>query len=322
MNTEPRQADRERIENEAAVWAARLRGGGMTDADRTRLTGWLEQDSEHQFVLSRYRELASDLDHQLGTPGQGAILDNTIARRRRWRTATIAFAAAAAVAVLFFVLGGRPREFATHTAERHVATLDDGSRIELNAQTQLAVAFTRHERHVRLTRGEAFFTVAKDANRPFVVTTPAGKVRVTGTVFNVRAARTERVEVTVLEGHVQVRPDAAPESAALAAGEQAILAHDRVDVNTLAETAVQDAVAWRQGLAHFEDTPLQDVIDRFAAYHARTITVAPGVADMRLGGRYSLDDLNGALETIERVLPVRVEREAGGAVRIVAAGSR
>src|SRR6185503_6672775 len=151
--------------------------------------------------------------------------------------------------------------------------LDDGSRIELNAQTHLEVDFSRHERHVRLLRGEALFIVAKDAARPFIVTTPSGTVRVTGTIFNVRAARpitgADRVEVTVLEGHVRVRPADAADDASLKVGSRAIVARDRIAVSTLAETAVQDVVAWRQGMAHFEDTPLQDVIERFGAYHAR-----------------------------------------------------
>ncbi|MES1194858.1 MAG: FecR domain-containing protein, partial [Opitutus sp.] len=317
-----RETQLERIEDEAAVWAARLRGGGMTDADRAVLAAWLERDPEHRWVLSRYRELTGVLDVQLAPPGAAAA--GRAARCSPWRVAGVLLAAAAAVAIMLLVLAGRPREFATKTAERHVATLDDGSRIELNAQTQLTVDLGRRERRVRVVRGEALFTVAKDAARPFFVETPAGTVRVTGTVFDVRATQTERVEVTVLEGHVRVAPGAASATAdaALIPGQQAVLARENVSVRVLPESAVQDVLAWRQGFAAFDDTPLRDAVERFSAYHARTITLAPEVRELRLGGRYSLDDLEGALETIERVLPVRVERGAAGAVRIVAAGAR
>ena len=324
MSTETSHADHERLEDEAAIWAARLRSGGMTDADRAVLQAWLDQDPEHRWMLAQYRGLVSHLDEGLHSPAQVAGIDHTLRRRRQWRVASATLAAAAAIVVLCAVLLGRPKEFSTRTAERHVATLADGSRIELNAQTHLTVDFSRRERRVELTRGEALFTVAQDTERPFFVTTPTGFVRVTGTVFNVRAGGTERVEVTVLEGHVRVRAATATEEsdAALTRGRQAIVARDAVQVKTLPELAAQDVIAWRTGMAHFSETPLREVMERFAAYHPRPITIAPEVAELRLGGRYSLDDLNGALETIEQVLPVRVERGGGGAVRIVGAGGR
>jgi transmembrane sensor len=233
--------------------------------------------------------------------------------------------------VIFLTLSSRPMAFATKIAERHIATLADGSRIELNAQTELTVELGRHERYVRLARGEALFSVAKDPARPFVVETRGGVVRVTGTIFNVRAARDNsggngpaRVEVTVLEGHVRVHAAQAPatEDAALTLGQQASMTAERVDLHALAPDKLQDVVAWRKGEAVFDDTPLREVMERFAAYHPRAITVAADVADIRLGGRYSLDDLEGALEAIERALPVRVERGAAGAVKILASTAR
>ncbi|MBM3855188.1 MAG: DUF4880 domain-containing protein [Verrucomicrobia bacterium] len=308
----------ERIEEEASLWAARLRGGAMTDADRSRLADWLARDPEHGAVLARYRELAAQLDEHLDS---GAT-ERAGGARRRWWFAAVGLGAAAAITLAWIGWAARAREFSTATAERHVASLRDGTRVELNAQTKLAVDFTRGERRVRLARGEAFFVVAKEAARPFVVETPAGSVRVTGTAFNVRAATATRTEVTVLEGHVRVRPAVAGDDAALTSGRQAILSAERIEVRTLGDAAAQDAAAWRTGLGVFEDTPLRDALERFAAYHTRTVTVAPEVADLRLGGRYALDDLDGALEAIERTLAVRVERGAAGAVRIVAAGAR
>jgi transmembrane sensor len=210
---------------------------------------------------------------------------------------------------------GRSREFTTQTAERHAAALADGSRVELNAQTALAVVFTKAERRVRLARGEALFTVAKDAARPFVVETPAGVVRVTGTVFNVRAAAAQRVEVTVLEGTVRVQPEHATEkTATLTADNQAVLRAENVETHTLHAGAAQDVAAWRQGQAVFEDTRLADAIERFAAYHVRRIAVDAAAADLRLGGRFSLDDLDGWLDFVQRVLPVRVARVDGAVV--------
>lgn len=315
------ESKRERIEGEASLWAARLDGGGLTDADRDALAVWLEADPEHRWVLSQYRQLSSQIDAHFS-----ARRPHRERQRRRWLVLLPALAAAAAIVLLFSLLVGRSQGIETKTGERHLATLEDGSRVELNALTSLSVAFRAGERHVRLARGEALFTVAKDAARPFVVETPAGTVRVTGTVFNVRAAERAhdaRVEVTVLEGRVQVHADdGGAVDTALAPDTQAVLAAGSVAVRSLGQAGAQAVVAWRQGQAVFEDTPLAEVVERFAAYHARAITVDPGAADLRLGGRYSLDDLDGLFDAVERVLPARVLRAPGGAVRIVATGAQ
>jgi len=302
----------ERIEEEASLWAARIDGGGLGDRDRAELSAWLAADAEHHRVLACYGDLSAQLDAQL------ALRDRPAAGAHRpWRMALGALAAAA-IGVFVAVLAGRPRELATKTAERQAIALDDGSRVELNAQTSLAVDFRRDERRVRLVRGEAWFRVARMPARPFVVETPAGVVRVTGTEFNVRAAPGEQVEVTVLAGTVHVRADGtAGTDEAVTPGLQAVMRGGQVAVRPLPEGAAQDAVAWRRGQTVFDNTPLGDAIERFAAYHARTITVDPAAEDLRLGGRFSLDDLDGFLESVESVLPVHVLRGPDRSVRIV-----
>jgi len=335
MSKMSREADFERIEDEASIWAARLRGGAMTDADRAALAAWLDRNPEHRWVLARYHELSAQLDAQFGAAAEATPITKRDAARRRWRRFTVMTAAAAALVMLAVVLTGPSREFETKTAERHLAALTDGSRVELNARTALAVDFRREERHVRLIRGEALFNVTKDPARPFVIDTPAGTVRVTGTVFDVRATSGDRVEVTVLEGTVQVHaaqdtstastsagaPMAPMHDAAITPGRQAVMSGGNVDLRTLPGGAVQNVTAWRQGQVVFEDTPLSEALERFAAYDQRKITVEPGAADLRLGGRYGLDDLDGLLTAVERVLPVRVLRGADGTVRIIVASA-
>jgi transmembrane sensor len=315
MTTMGANTPRERIDEEASLWAARIDGGSLSDGDRAALDAWLAADPEHRRVLDSYCALSAQLDARFCSekePVAGA--------RRRWRVVAGSLAAAAAVVAFVALLTGRPRELATQTAETQAVVLEDGSRMELNAQTSLAVSFRRAERRVTLARGEAWFSVSKDSTRPFVVETPSGVVRVTGTEFDVREASGERTEVTVLAGTVHVRASgAAATDEAIAPGGQAVVSSGHVTVRQLSDSAAQDAVAWRQGQTVFDNTPLGEAIERFTAYHARKITVDPSAADLRLGGRFSLNDLDGMLESVESVLPVRVLREQDGEVRIVAA---
>jgi transmembrane sensor len=314
MTTMAENPSAERIEEEASLWAARIEGGGLSGRDRAELSAWLAADAEHRRVLGCYCELSAQLDAQF-SPRE----ESRSGARRHWRLAVGAFLAAAAAIALIAVLARRPRDLATKTAERQSIALDDGSRVELNARTALSVDFRNDERRVKLAHGEAWFSVAKNPARPFVVETAAGVVRVTGTEFNVRVAHAERLEVTVLAGTVHVRASGdATTDKAVTPDREAVISGGQVTVRALPEGAAQDSVAWRQGQTVFDNTPLSEAIERFAAYHARTITVDPAVAELRLVGRFSLEDLDGLLESVESVLPVRVLHGPDGAVRIAA----
>ncbi|MEO6873386.1 MAG: FecR domain-containing protein, partial [Opitutaceae bacterium] len=169
----------------------------------------------------------------------------------------------------------------------------------------------------------AFFTVTKDKTRPFIVETPAGAVRVTGTVFNVRADSSSSLEVLVVEGAVQVRPGEAASGRApapflLGPGDRLTAGAGHVSVQPLSASAMDDALAWRHGQIVFDGVPLRDALARFARYHGRGITASPAVANLRVGGRYGLDDLDAFLTALEVVLPVRVSRDLNGTVQVSA----
>lgn len=237
---------------------------------------------------------------------------------RGWIWLMLAIAGVVAVAAAWIGRGERPRQFETARAERESATLSDGSSVELNAQTAFVVNFSGRERRVQFEHGEAMFTVTKDTSRPFVVETPAATLRVTGTAFNVRAPGAQRNEVTVFEGAVDVRAAQGGSEARLTPGQQGVVAQRGVEVRVLGESAAQDTVAWRQGQVVFNDTPLREALEHFAAYHVQKIVVDDAIADARLGGRYALNDVNGFLGAVERVLGGRIVREAGGVIRVTA----
>lgn len=315
-------------DDEAIAWATRLDGGDLSPAELALLDAWLACDPVRQWRLAHYQQFYAQLHGTLpAMAAAGALsLGETPAapvRRRRGRLAAFA-AVAAAVAVGAILWGQRPQKIFTDTAQRQSVTLADGTRTDLNARTRLSVDLRHDRRRVRLEQGEAVFNVTKDPARPFTVETAAGTVRVTGTVFNVRSAPSGALAVTVLEGHVLVQPvDATGREVdpppPLVAGDQL-----RFDPATRAiavdrPAVVEDVVAWREGRAVFTGTPLREVLERFADYHGRSIAVAPEAADLPLGGRYTLDDLDHFIASLELVLPVRVLRQGDGSLRVVAA---
>jgi len=315
-------------EDQAALWAARLEGSSLNAADRAALDVWLGEDASHRPLLSQYCQFSADLDRLLPAlvaSGAVAVPQGTPIRRpwNPWLVATAGlFAAAAAVAAVWLVHpGARLDAVATSVAQRREFTLADGSRVELNANTSMVIENGRAERRVRLADGEAYFIVSKDKARPFIVETPAGSVRVTGTIFNVRTEAATELDVTVVEGSVQVRPGgitgAQPSGAlVLGAGDNLYANRQGVSIRALSAGSLDDALAWRHGQMVFDGTMLGEALVRCSRYHGRQITATTGASRLRLSGRYSLDDLDGFFGQLELSLPVRVTAEPSGSVRV------
>ncbi len=317
---------------EAALWAARLDGDPLAGDRCAELDAWLARDPRHRALLSRYCQFSADLEKHLPElVAAGAIAAPPAAppaRRFGWGRSLFGFglaaAAVAAVTVWFTRPARNPAEdIVTATAQRATHVLADGTRIELNARTRLRFAQVGNERRVRLEGGEALFAVTRDPARPFVVTTSTGTVHVTGTTFSVRddPAAPVALEVVVVEGSVRVRPrHASDESFALKAGDRLAASQKQVSVGPLSPAALENALAWRDGFAVFDDLPLAEAAACFARYHGRKIVVAPEVARQRLGGLYRLDDLGAFTAGLERTnlpQPVSVRTSPDGALHVL-----
>ncbi len=317
-------------DEQAALWAARLDGSDLRAADRRAFDAWLAASPEHRTLLSGYCQLSADLEPRLRTLAETGRLVSPAAaiplptpgptRRRTLAWLGLAAAAAAfALAALWWqpAPAALSRQVATASAQRDSLTLPDGTRIDAHAQTNLRIDLAGRDRRIRLAAGEAYFEVARDPARPFVVETPAGSVRVTGTAFSVRTSPGGALEVLVREGTVQVRAgQAAPVPLELGAGARLRADGGHHHLDTLSPAEVDAALAWREGQAVFADTPLAEALARFAHYHGLGLVAAPEAAALPLGGRHRLDDLDGFLASLEAVLPVHVTRGLDGIVRV------
>lgn len=313
------------MEEQASLWAARLDGDSLTEELRRELQAWLAGDERRRAALATYCQFSADLESSLPALAAAGSLPRPARprRRRAWRPwvlgAGLAAAALAVVALWPFAPGTQSGSFATPVAQRESLTLADGSTVELDARTSLQVDLDGSLRRLRLAEGEAFFSVTKDPARPFVVETPLGSVRVKGTKFDVRAVSPDELAVTVQEGVVQINPALAGASSApivLHATDQLILDPSGATVRPLDARQLDDALAWREGRVVFDGTPLRAALARFARHHGVGITVAADAANLRIGGRFPIDDLNGFLATLEEIAPVHVSRNLNGTVHV------
>ncbi|HTL68166.1 MAG TPA: FecR domain-containing protein [Lacunisphaera sp.] len=322
----------ETADEKASLWAARLDGAVLTADQRIALDAWLETDPSHRALLSQYCQFSADLEQQMPLlagirelsaepqPAQATAQPHPWLRRSLMAGAALTAAAAVALVVWLERPRNQHAQLATPSGHRESLTLVEATRVDLNARTSLEVAIDGTSRHVRLPAGEAFFHVSKDPARPFIVETPAGSVRVTGTQFDVRTGVDGALVVTVAEGSVQVRPGDAGGQAvspvALTPGDQLVVRAGVVSVRTLSPAALDNALAWRQGQAVFDGVPLADALAQFARYHGRAIAATPEAAALPVGGRFSLDDLDGFLSTLPEVLPVQATRRPDGSVEV------
>jgi transmembrane sensor len=140
--------------------------------------------------------------------------------------------------------------------------LGDGSAIRLDTDTRVAVSVTASQRHIRLEHGQAFFEVAHDAARPFIVDAGPMRVRAVGTKFDVRQEG-RQARVTLVEGVIQVRSlSGGPGEWTLKPGEQVSLGAARV----ISVADVRAATSWTQGRIVFQGMPLARAIDEINRY--------------------------------------------------------
>ncbi len=87
-------------------------------------------------------------------------------------------------------------------------------------------------------------------------------------------------------------------------------------MQNLPAARLEDQLAWRNGQVVFDGVPLRVALAAFARYHGRGISASPDAAELRVGGRFSLDDLDGFFSALEQVLPVRVTHDLSGAATV------
>lgn len=230
----------------------------------------------------------------------------------------------------------KTRVFSTKVGEVSHIQLDDGSEVSLNTDSSIRVTMRKEERHIELLSGEAFFDVAKDANRPFTVATEEQQITVLGTAFNVRQRSDEKVlKVAVIEGRVAVKrrqpPDQDPDADAsaqqnnqhnrqqtqpssdteyLLAGDIGAFSDDNKIIQAQQFEQAQTSQTWRRGIVRFDDDPLQDVIKELNRYRTSKISLRGAqTKDLKISGVFHLKNGDAILDAIAATLPVQVIKD-------------
>jgi transmembrane sensor len=194
----------------------------------------------------------------------------------------------------------------------------------LNTASRIQVAFDARVRRVHLLSGQAWFEVAKNQPRPFVV--EAGDQRVTahGTAFDVRLEDHNQVQVTLIEGRVSVdalkRDGAGPnipvEHQDLGPGDQLVVTPARAPTKRKADVA--KVTSWREGQIIFDDDTLATAVAEVNRYSSKKIVIAdPRLASLRMSGVFIAGHSDSFVETVTGDFPIKVTQTANGQLLLV-----
>lgn len=353
-----RQANMEssrQTERRAAEWLAKQDGGDWSDADQSEMDEWL-RETTHRVAYIRLRAAwnqtqrlkalgagpergpvpppgkwqVSPFFEGAGFSGEPASQLHAIGKARHLYFNRRSLFALAASLLLAFATGAiwylRPTGATYSTPVGGLASvpMTDGSKVTLNTDSEIRVAVTETERHVELKQGEAFFEVAKDPTRPFVVRAGDRRVIAVGTKFSVLRDKDD-VRVVVTEGKVRIEDSyqatgssdrsLLPAISFLRAGNIARAGQAGVLVQEKPLPETEEYLSWRDGYVVFRDTPLADAIAEFNRYNTHKIVIQdPEVAAIKLSGNFRSTSYEAFVRLLQDGFPIAAHSDGDNTV--------
>jgi len=315
------------LRSEACTWIARLNAHNVSDEDKTRFEVWRTTHPRH----ARAYDLVSMVWQQMNAAGEVAravsvgqtfntitetAIRRSLERRSRvWRLGVATAAAMAALVCIAWWANTRLPDtvFQTAIGEHATIKLPDGSSLELNSNSRASLDYNATARVVRLERGEAYFEVEHDRQRPFWVAAGKSWVGAVGTAFNIDV-RPADIRVTVSEGAVRVAPEPAqiPVSSLVKAGEQVRVSNVASEVRSLAPAQLTRSLAWRKGSIYFKDDRLTDVVDELSRYTTLKVVIEDErLQGLTIGGTFATSPagIETLLVNLEKGFGLHVRRE-------------
>ncbi|WIO75060.1 FecR domain-containing protein [Porticoccaceae bacterium LTM1] len=309
--------------------------------DVERISQWKSQEEEFKANYVRMNHLISDLEALAGDEELMSLVGNPVPKHElqkepviKGRWPQVAMAASLILAVLisltfvsFEEVKPQGDRFVTRIGEQKEVMLDDGSSVFLNTNSEVVVTYSESERSVVLERGEGYFEVAKDPDRPFVVNVGERRVIVLGTAFNLHK-EADQIGLEVVEGEVAVVQSEEllnnpvrlqlPEKGLqnlnvadqyrVASGESITYS---LATNIFTGERIEDLTrvsSWRNGLIRFSEEPLDEVVEELNRYSAKKIVIEdPEVEDMKLFATVRVDRIEEALRVLDMSMPIHVD---------------
>ncbi len=308
------------INEQAARWAARLDRAALSADETARLEAWLAQEPRARGALLKAEATLSLLDRARALNAVIPVPEyEPVYGRRRFLVAAGVFGAfAVGIGGAAIWLRG-PRRYSTETGEVRRVPLADGSVVAINTESAIVVEIKPDLRQIRLTRGEAWFQVAKDASRPFVV--EAGRARAcvrSGTRVFGAASRGWGADVLVTEGTVETWSIGEEGQGVLvSAGAKAFIAdYEPPKPIAASMNTIDRTLAWRDGQIALEGETLAYAVSEFNRYNAKKLVIEDAaLAQEKLVGQFRTTEPDEFARAVESAMGA-VTSTDGSTIRI------
>jgi transmembrane sensor len=309
--------DYDDIERIAADWLARRDSGTLSLAEEAAFADWLNASVAHRVSYLRLNATWIRTQRLAALEHRAAFAYPFAATAARLRQA-IRGVMAVTCLVLACAAGWYGWQYShsiyrTEIGAMQSLPLADGSRVTLNTNSKVRVALSKHRREIDLHQGEAYFEVAQDGARPFLVHTGEVDVEVVGTQFAIHRSD-DSVRVVVNEGHVRVHAFVAAgrqrHAMQMVAGDIAVLSARGIERRHATPEELYAALSWRKGQIVFRDTPLADAVAEFNRYRSKPLVIVdPQLAAMRIGGTFRTSNADGFLQLLQRGFDVDIDTQ-------------
>lgn len=301
--------------DQATDWFARLQADDISEYEKNRFHDWYRIDPTHKAAYEQVQKFwallenpATHVHTQINTRQRRTAYKPRPALRLAWASCALAFIVMITIQLPGYYQNWQS-DYYTHPGERQTVSLQDGSQLTLNTDTAITVEYSEQQRHIHLLRGEAYFNVAPNKARPFIVAADNVTARAVGTAFSVNALD-GNIQVAVNEGIVAVNAD--QQELQLKVEQQANYRHGHLQAEPI---VIEDALAWRNGQVVFDRQPLAQVIQAVNRYRKGAIVVANSTLAKRIiSGVFKTDDPKAVVAALQNTLHTRVLDIAGGVV--------
>lgn len=308
----------EQLEDEAIHWIVTLTSGDASEEKLAEFRCWRQLSDQHERAFQSARDLWLSLgkseqlyifDIDIKHPNAVLVTDSIWQQRIYNRfpflkkvSNRLLLLLMVIVLITYYLLVINSYDYATNYGEINELKLDDGSRVTLNSHSAIDVHYNNKSREVILKRGEAFFDVAHQPQRPFIVKSGQSQIKVLGTAFSVDK-QDDQITVTVVRGKVQVS-DATAQSQNLVPQQQVIMEPGKPfhlqQVNNLSLE-----LSWRNGRLNFANKSLEDILDDLQKYDKRKwiVYLDSSTAHALLNTTVNIHDIDEWLGGIQTILP-------------------
>ena len=337
--------NKDKIREQASEWIIRLEDPAIQEDDIQELVAWLDSNPRHRTEFLELASLWGNMDILSELAGVIPLDSQQTSRSKktgtfasRWLPGFAVIASACAVlllgiSVLYFDQwqGATPEEavvdivYTTPVGERDFVRLVDGSSIKLNTDSRVQIDYTNDFRNIYFERGEAYFDVTHDANRPFVVHVGKGSVTAVGTAFTIKY-NDKIVGVTVIEGIVEVNTLPANDvvtaisdkqsvkkgivtKTSVSAGQTVEFAEAIHSVDTVEPGEIDHKLAWQRGMLIFDGDYLEDAVNEITRYtDAKIVINDDAIRKVQIGGYFRTGEIDAMLAAFETSFGIAVTR--------------